>query len=208
MDVHAPHEPIHNWRDFAIHLTIVTIGLFIALSLEGLIEHIHQRHLVRDARANLHQELEDNHQAAQQDLVYLQQDMDRTKANIDTIHKLIADPTSHASLSYTMSFNSPSDAAWTTAHDTAALGFMPYNEVQGYSDLYHQQALVTDQSIEIFHRQTIAMAPVFMGYDMSKLPPDQAEAMLHDTAALLIDLNTLKQIMQQLDAQYVAELKQ
>jgi hypothetical protein len=47
-----------------------------------------------------------------------------------------------------------------------------------------------------------------MGYDITKLPPDQAEAMLHDTAATLIDLNTLKQIMQQLDQQYVAELKQ
>ena len=38
MDVHAPHEPINTWRDFALHLIIVTIGLLIALSLEALVE--------------------------------------------------------------------------------------------------------------------------------------------------------------------------
>ena len=75
MDVHAPHEPIHTWRDIALHLGIVTVGLFIALSLEAFVEHLHNRHLVAEARANIREELESNHQAAQRDLVYLQQDI-------------------------------------------------------------------------------------------------------------------------------------
>jgi hypothetical protein len=209
MDIHAPHEPIHNWRDFALHLTIVTIGLFIALSLEALVEHIHNRHLVAEARANIRQELENNHEAAQQDLGYLQQYIDRSMASIVTIHKLIADQKHfHGSLSYTMRFNSPSDAAWSTARDTGALGFMPYNEVQGYSDIYQEQKVVTDQSIEIFHRQTLAIAPALMYDGFGDIPPDQTEALLHDTTATLIELTVLKQVVQQLDQQYVATLKQ
>ena len=37
MDVHAPHEPIHTWRDFFIHLITITVGLLIAISLEGMV---------------------------------------------------------------------------------------------------------------------------------------------------------------------------
>lgn len=208
MDIHAPMEPIHSWRDIALHLAIITIGLFIALSLEGLVEYAHNRHLVHEARINIREEIENNHQAAQQDLNYLQQDIDRTKANIATAHKLIADQKNfHGSMHYTMEFNAPSDAAWSTARETGALGFMPYKEVQGYSDLYELQKMVTDQSTAIFHQQTLAIAPVIMYDHYGDIPPDQTEALLHDTTATLISLVSLRQIIAQLDQQYVAELK-
>jgi hypothetical protein len=55
MDVHAPHEPLHTWRDFWIHLGTITIGLLIAIWLEEGVEalhHLHQRHqLEEDLRA-------------------------------------------------------------------------------------------------------------------------------------------------------------
>jgi hypothetical protein len=43
MDVHPPHLPIHTWKDFLLHLLTITIGLFIALTLEASIESIHHR---------------------------------------------------------------------------------------------------------------------------------------------------------------------
>lgn len=64
MDIHAPQEPVHSWRDFFTHLTIVTIGLFIALMLEAAVEAMHHRHLVHEARDNIRTELQLNHQAA------------------------------------------------------------------------------------------------------------------------------------------------
>jgi len=30
LDVHAPHETVHTWKDFFIHLTTFVIGLLIA----------------------------------------------------------------------------------------------------------------------------------------------------------------------------------
>ncbi len=207
MDIHAPMEPIHSWRDIALHLGIITIGLFIALSLEGLVEYAHDRHLVSEARANIRQEIENNHQAAQQDLNYLEQDIDRTKANLLTARSLIANQKDfRGSLNYTLEFNSPSDAAWTTARETGALGFMPYDEVQSYSDLYQEQKLVTDQAVQLFHTQTLAVAPMMMYADTAVIPPDQTEALLHDTTTTLIELTSLRQIIQQLDKQYVTKL--
>lgn len=208
MEVHAPHEPVHTWRDFFVHVGIMTVGLFIALMLEGLVEYAHHRHIVREARENIRQEIEDNHKSAQEDLVSLQQDMDRIKSNIKGIQALRDDPKGfHGSLTYTMNFSSLESAAWTTSRDTGALSYMPYKDVQAYADLYESQKVVNDQALEIFHRQTLAMTPVFMDEDFSKLPPSEIQGMLHETAATLISLDTLKQIVQQLDARYVKALQ-
>ena len=137
MDVHAPHQPVHTWRDFAIHLTIVTIGLFIALSLEALVEHAHHRHLVREARENIRHELEENHQAAQDDLKLLTKNIEQQKTNISRIHQLQnGSQAFQGPIGNTMNFEPPSDAAWRTARETGALGYMPYDEVQQYSILY------------------------------------------------------------------------
>jgi len=138
----------------------------------------------------------------------LQQDLDRTNSNLDTIRRMRANPkTFKGTLTFTMSFNSLHDAAWNSARDTGALGFMPYKEVQGYADLYQHQKLVDDQSIEVIHRQTLAMAPVFMEKDLATIPTNQTENLLHDAAATLIDVTTLQQIVQHLDTLYVEELK-
>jgi hypothetical protein len=38
LDVHAPHEPIHTWKNFFIHLATISIGLLIAIGLEQTVE--------------------------------------------------------------------------------------------------------------------------------------------------------------------------
>ena len=60
IDVHPPTEPVHGWRDFLVHLITITIGLVIALSLEGCVEWQHHRHLVREAEASLQGEIKTN----------------------------------------------------------------------------------------------------------------------------------------------------
>src|SRR6185437_9526199 len=63
LDVHPPHERMHGFRDFALHLMTITIGLLIALSLEGCVEWQHHRHLLHDAENGLRIEIEHNSQA-------------------------------------------------------------------------------------------------------------------------------------------------
>ncbi len=208
MDIHGPMEPIHSWRDIVLHLAIITIGLFIALSLEGLVEYIHNRHLVHEARINIRQELEIDHQAAQKDIGLIQQNIDRTQADIATVHRLQTHPKEfHGSLTNTMSFDSLNDSAWRTARDTGALSFMPYSEVQRYSDLYMLEDLVNQKAISTGEQSFRASIPTLMGYDIKDLPADEYTQMLRDNAATLIDLVTLKQYLLQLDQAYVDEFK-
>jgi hypothetical protein len=209
MDVHAPMEPIHTWRDILLHLGIVTVGLFIALSLEALVEHIHNRHLVAEARANIRQEIEIDHHAAQDDIKRVQHNIDTIKANIVTIHRLQTHPKDFkGSITNSMSFDSLNDAAWRTARDTGALSFMPYKEVQRYSDLYMLEGLVIQKAISAGDQSFHASVPTLMGYDITNIPADELNQMLRDNAATEIDLITLKQYLIQLDQQYVIELKQ
>jgi len=208
MDVHAPMEPLHSWRDIALHLGIVTVGLFIALSLEALVEHIHNRHLVAEARTNIREELQINHEAAQKDIGLVQQNIDTIRANIKTIHLLDSHPKAfHASLTNSMSFDSLNDAAWRTARDTGALSFMPYDEVQRYSDIYMLEGLVNQKAISLGDESFHAQIPTLMGYDITSIPDDQRIQMLRDNAAAEIDLIVLKQYLIGLDQQYVGELK-
>src|ERR1041385_6630226 len=68
MEIHAPKEPILTVKEAVVHLSIVTVGILIALSLEGLVEWRHQRSLVREARENIATEIQDNRKELQKTL--------------------------------------------------------------------------------------------------------------------------------------------
>jgi hypothetical protein len=53
MEMHAPESPIHSFKDFLIHMSVVTCGILIALGLEGVREAVHNRRLVRETRENV-----------------------------------------------------------------------------------------------------------------------------------------------------------
>jgi hypothetical protein len=52
LDVHAPHESIHNWKGFFIHIAAIVCGLLLALALEKAVEYLHQRHLLSEHGAS------------------------------------------------------------------------------------------------------------------------------------------------------------
>jgi hypothetical protein len=208
MDVHAPHEPVHTWKDFAIHLAIVTIGLFIALMLEAGVEYWHHRHIVAEARANIREEIKENQEAAQKNLVYVQNSIDTIKNNVKTLHVMVTRPKNfHGSLTNTMRFESFHDAAWQTARDTGALSYMPYEEVQRYSDVYMFEHMVNQKAIDTAERNFRASAPVYMGYEMDKLPDAEYMEMLRGNASTQMDLEVLQQYVQQFEDQCANELK-
>jgi hypothetical protein len=208
MEIHAPHEPIHTKRDFFIHLFTITVGLLIALSLEGLVEYAHHRHLVREARENIRRELQLNHDAAQSDLGGMQKKVDRQKLNIVAIHGLMTNGKNfHGTVQNTWDFSSLNDSAWKTARETGALGYMPYDEVQRYADLYMLEGLVNDSSIAIAKQDFTAAAPFEMGYDIDKLPQEEYLRLLHDNADIQVQINVLQQILKEYDDAVLAELK-
>ena len=59
MEIHAPHEPAHSWREVTKQLAIITAGVLIALAFEGVVSWFDHRILVREAVGNLRREIAD-----------------------------------------------------------------------------------------------------------------------------------------------------
>jgi hypothetical protein len=94
-DIHPPHQAAHSWRDIFIHLATITEGLFIALSLEGCVEWQHHRHLVREARANIRTEMQDNQKELKDELAQIHQEQAQIKADIEALKTLQNDVNAH-----------------------------------------------------------------------------------------------------------------
>lgn len=44
LEVHPPHQSIHTWKEFLIHIGAIVIGLLLALALEQTVEAVHHAH--------------------------------------------------------------------------------------------------------------------------------------------------------------------
>ena len=207
MDVHPPHHPIVTKRDFFLHLFTITCGLLIALGLEGLVEMAHHHNLVVEARANIRHELDDNRKATISDIRSAQEDAERFRKNLDYERALRVHLKRNGSIQSTFRWDSTEDSAWRTARETGALAYMPYAEVQRYADVYGQQEIANGTAISLFRQQVEAVAPIVTVPDNATLSKEEVERMIHDSATVYIDLQTLGQILTELRDQYGDVLK-
>jgi len=147
MEIHAPDKPILTLKETIVHLTIVTAGILIALSLEGAVEWRHHRALVREARANIAAEIQDNRKELQKtlerfDLMYRhlsdaaeKVDVMATAWDRSVAQALFVLP-GESNVMYRYYVADLRDASHATAQSTGALGFMEYDEVKKYADVY------------------------------------------------------------------------
>ncbi len=208
MDVHPPHEPIHTWRDFFVHLITITIGLFIALMLEAGVEWMHHRHLVHVAEANLHQEIQDNQKELQSALAQAPQTDAILTRNI-TVLRAIRDKQHIAVNSLSFAFVLPTlqTSAWDTARDTGALSYMPYGTVQKYANVYRVQALVQNLDTALIDAASQGIGTVSTDSDPNRMSPAEAQAALNAAASVKARFQILLGVAQQLGKSYSDQLK-
>lgn len=56
MDIHKP-KPVHNWREFLSELSVVVLGIGIALGGEQLVEHLRDHRFATESRDNIRSEI-------------------------------------------------------------------------------------------------------------------------------------------------------
>lgn len=69
--VHAPHGGIRSWRDFFLHIAVVTIGLLLAVGLEQTVEAVHHALQRAQLEEQIRQTLERNSQISGENLQQL-----------------------------------------------------------------------------------------------------------------------------------------
>ena len=184
MEVHAPHHPLHSWRDFFIHIATITIGLLIALGLEASVEALHHRHQRNEARENILNELAGNRKELPDDLGSLVAERHELEQNIELLRQLrnhqAVPPESK--LKFSWYWSSLPDAAWQTARETGVLALLPAAQVKQYSGIYIQQALFNESGVALSKALTEAEIPLKVEPDLRALSPAMTDELIRACA--------------------------
>jgi hypothetical protein len=208
VDVHPPHQPVRGWKDFALHLLTITVGLFIALTLEAAIQSLHHRHLVRDARQNLRREIAANHTRYTDNARSLKINRDQLARDIDQLRALRdGKKVDQPHLSWGWSWDGFDDTSWNTARDSGAISYMDPDTISSFATVYIQQEYVNNTAIVIINEESRAGAALEVATDPSKLTPAEIETLLIKSAEIDLSFGTLQSTMKLLDDMYARALK-
>ncbi len=153
LDVHPPGEPIHTRKGFVLHIATIVIGLLIALGLEQTVEYLHHRHEIREARAALAAEHDENirryHDNVRAHLLRLANQSNDQRV----LRYLLAHPdTPQDKLPGVMTFGEitlaePVEAAWSTVERSEVASLLPPAELRSLAMEYKE----LDRESQVFH---------------------------------------------------------
>ena len=205
LEVHPPTEPVHGWRDFLLHLLTITIGLLIALSLEGCVEWRHHRSLAREAQASLQIEIEANARESQRAIKEVHDEQKVLAEDVAILQKIIANPKVPNQGTPKILFNLPSfdDVSWETAKTTGVLSYIPYEQAHVYSEIYKQQDEVDVADHQAARDAVLAVAPSLnLQHTAPKLSPEDAPMVKQRVEVLQAQLYVMELLIMDLDKKY------
>jgi hypothetical protein len=181
MEIHAPEKPVLTVKEAAVHLVIVTVGILIALSLEAIVEYVHHRTIVREAREIMREEIEQNSKELDRVLAHVKAQGGFLATGIDYAQAVAhgQTPTTpvdalNAMLDYhTAKLHAAAHAA---AELMGAFSFMDYKEVSRYAAVYDAQQ-------DFVRVQAAAFAPGLAAFsygihrNLAKAPPAELQAL-------------------------------
>lgn len=208
LDVHAPDHRMHGVRDFFLHLFTITVGLLIALALEGGAENIHKRELRRDAEANLRREIQDNAKELAEWVPAMKEEQKNVVAALDFLQaRKVGKTTDTSKVQMGFEIRNLSAASWKTAAATGALGLMDYKQVQHYAAAYDSQEEMTRLEHITLDDFLRVQSYVIYGFDPSKVSAEEAAVAEPDLRHALAHLVAMQQVAGGVQLGYEKALK-
>ena len=189
MDIHPPTGPVESLKDFFTHLLIVTVGILIALSLEGLLEWRHHRELADEARTNIMSEIRANDKDLQAFLQAVPEIRKNQMAVLAAVQGVLGRGKSDAPVP-PLSFRLAelSNTSWTTSQTIGALAFMPYAEVKKFAGVYQLQDEFLRLQVRTEDAVVTALSLLAVNTNPSSLSRPEMEA---ERDRILASLSTL-----------------
>jgi hypothetical protein len=190
MDVHAPHDPIHTWKDFFLHLITITIGLLIALSLEAGVELLHHRNEVKETREALRIEREHNRKSFAMNTVHFRTGGALMQNNLLVLVYLQQHPGTPEEklpgiIVWGAYYEPITEATWKTATQTGVTALMPQDEVTKDDALYSELEILESTQVDLYRAVTQAQKYAFIDPDVTHLTPAQLETEIELTQNVL-----------------------
>jgi hypothetical protein len=191
LDVHPPHESIHTWGSFFIHIATIVVGLLIAVGLEQTVEYFHHRHQVSEIRRSLAEERRINDAIFTSACNEFRRYSPILVGSLQTLGYLRIHPGAPPSqwpgrFSFYMLIVHFQDSAWKIALQSSALAYMPRAEVRTYSDVYARLAEVSGHSVDEFRAVIRAKGFMLQMTDPSAISSEQT----NQAYALITDIVT------------------
>lgn len=125
LDVHAPHETIHTWKNFLIHIAAIVVGLLIAVGLEQTVEFFHHRDQREQLEAALQRDGEANRGYIKDDIAIAQGTLDWALDQATALER--AGPTGPLTLRHMPHgiFGSPDAGVWPSAKASGVANLLP-----------------------------------------------------------------------------------
>jgi hypothetical protein len=191
LDVHAPHEATHTWKDFLIHMSAICLGLLLAIGLEQTVELIHHRHQRQELQQQLHSDAERTLYDTQRDeaamtarLQFLRARADHVAASLQG--QKLPPPVAQTSLNGDL----PIDPAWEAAKSAGTLAVLPPEDIKVFTELdgmmhvvyvTYQQFVADNNKLDTF---TWSIAGIgSRDFNIESLTPQQK----HDYLLLLLE---------------------
>jgi hypothetical protein len=182
IEVHPPHENVHTWTQFLIHIAAITIGLLMAIGLEQTVVYFHHRHQLQEARRELADELEANRRVVGINLEATRKVVADLDADMALLRAVQTSPASQSAepigskLVYGLgNFYWPKDGTWQAVKQNGSLGLMAHDELHYYVYIYEDIAIVMEELTELGARMEVASAIARRSPDGNLTPRDIEE---------------------------------
>ena len=203
MEIHAASKhPVMTLRQAVAELTIVTIGVVIALSFDGVRQFIEHRQLVAEARATMREELGRNKAELDRVLATFGAQRREYRLAYGGVRNLIdGRPSGVDNINFNLTSASLSSPAYSSAQVTGAFAYMDYEEVRRFTELYNAQAGYIKLEERLVEAHTgLGGRLMLRGSNLDKASPADLEVMqrqLEEIVAILFNQEQLGKFLSQ-----------
>lgn len=172
-DIHSPEGSGHSWKDYFTHISIVVIGLLIALGLDQTVEFFHHRHQAKEARELLKHEADLNAETVREEVYVINMHEDYLFRDLIVIaharqHSLV--PTDRIVL-YRPG-TAYLDTAWQMMRETGTLALLSENQLVEIGYMY--VAISELESMEAASKLSLQYAnTMFYASPADRFDPEQ-----------------------------------
>jgi hypothetical protein len=203
MDIHPPEGPTRSLKDFATHILIVTIGILIALGLEGIRESIHEHNLLVETRNTFRNELDGDRQNFTKEAANVQDKSTQLDDVLNDFTRLVNSPDQ---LQKRVDDLEPGfylfrGTAWGAASSSGVLAYMENSEANKFAEAYFgiefyqplsRQALLDWTAVKAFFDSRRSFTPhdATEGEQRLRTLQFDLKTMLKADKGIIDDLNT------------------
>ena len=178
LDVHPPHEAVHTWRDFFIHIATIVVGLLIAIGLEQAVELFHHRHQAHRLEEALRAESQKNLAHIDKDIAIMQHLIQITEQNKSSLEQ--ARSTHHKpefiDFDPADEWLFPTNAVWAAARDSGTLSLLPAEQARHLSRLDFSTSTTFETGHQVFDAEYRVLAFVHLHPSLAQLTPSEQDA--------------------------------